>query len=79
MAARKKAQDKLPAHLIRDGRFQRCSICKMPFLAESERSLSADFESHVKRLHYPGQTSEDSSQAALRVVREATEDKLRFR
>jgi hypothetical protein len=75
MATRKKAEDKLPAHLIRDGRFQRCSVCKMPFLSESDRSLSDDFASHVKRLHYPGQTTQDSSQAALQVVREATEDK----
>ena len=73
MATKKKALDKLPAHLIRDGRFQRCSVCQMPFLSESDRSLSDDFASHVERLHQPGQTTEDANQAAFRVVKEATE------
>jgi hypothetical protein len=71
--AKKKAKDKLPPHLIPDGRFQRCSICKMPFHTESDRSLSEDFANHVKRLHQPGQTSEDFSQAAFRAVKEATD------
>ena len=37
--------------------------------------MSKAFVEHVLKAHQPGQTSEDSSQAALRVVREATEDK----
>jgi len=70
--AKDKAKEKLPPHLVPDGRFQRCSVCKMPFLTESDRSLSADFANHVERLHEPGQTTEDVNQAAARVVREAT-------
>ena len=64
--AKEKAKENLPARLIPDGRFQRCSICKMPFLTESERSLPEDFANHVKRLHEPGQTPEVSSQAAIK-------------
>jgi hypothetical protein len=30
-------------------------------------------ENHVEKQHSPGQTSEDFSQAAARIVREATE------
>jgi DNA-binding helix-hairpin-helix protein with protein kinase domain len=71
--AKEKAKDKLPPHLIPDGRYQRCSVCKMPFLADSDRSLSEDFANHVQRLHKPGQTAEDVNQAAARIVREATE------
>jgi hypothetical protein len=75
MATKKKAQDKLRLHLIRDGRFQRCSICKMPFLSESDRSLPEDFASHVKRLHQPDETSEDLKQAAAVIVRDDTDDR----
>jgi len=70
--AKEKTKDKLPPHLIHDGRFQRCSVCKMQFLTESDRSLSADFANHVESLHKPGQTTEDVNQAAARVVRETT-------
>jgi hypothetical protein len=47
----------------------------MPFPPDAAPSLDEAFRTHVVKAHWPGQTSEDSSQAALRVVREATEDK----
>jgi hypothetical protein len=59
-----KLKETFPASLIPDGRFQRCSICKTPFLAESDRSLSDDFANHVKRLHQPGQTPDDGNRVA---------------
>jgi hypothetical protein len=71
--AKRKRPDKLAPHLIRDGRFQRCSICKTSFLAESDRSLPEDFANHVKRLHQPDQTSEDVNQATFRVITEAAD------
>jgi cytochrome c-type biogenesis protein CcmH/NrfF len=70
--AKKKAKENLPARLISDGRFQRCSVCHTSFLTESERSLSDDFANHVRRLHQPGQTAEDVNQAAAPVVGEST-------
>jgi hypothetical protein len=51
----------------------RCSICKMPFPPDAPPSQDEAFAEHVRRAHRPGQTSEDFSQAAFRVVREATE------
>jgi adenylosuccinate lyase len=70
--AKEKAKEKLPARLIPDGRFQRCSVCQMPFLTELDRSLPEDFANHVKRLHHLGQTSEDVNQTAARIVRTTT-------
>jgi 20S proteasome alpha/beta subunit len=35
--------------------------------------MSVAFEEHLLKAHKPGQTSEDASQAAVRIVREATE------
>jgi hypothetical protein len=63
------------SHLIRDGNFQRCSVCGYPFPADVRPSMSVAFAEHLLKAHQPGQTTEDSTQAALRVVREATEDK----
>jgi hypothetical protein len=62
-------------HLIRDGNLQRCSVCGYPFPADVHPSMSVVFSEHLLKAHQPGQTTEDSSQAALRVVREATENK----
>jgi len=70
----KKVKYSAPAHLISDGRFQRCSVCKVPFLTVSDRSFAEDFANHVKRLHQPGQTSEDVNQAAARIVGETTQN-----
>ena len=39
------------------------------------KSIDAAFADHLRTAHRPGQTSEDFSQAAARVVREATENK----
>lgn len=66
---------KLAPHLISVGvSLKRCSICGHPFSLD-EPDMESAFAEHVRKAHRPGQTSEDSSQAALRVVREATEDK----
>ena len=54
---------------------RRCSVCKMPFPPDAKPSVPEAFAQHLINVHKPGQTSEDSSQAALRVVREATENK----
>jgi len=62
-------------HLIRDGNLERCSVCGYPFPADVRPSMSVAFAEHLLKAHQPGQTTEDSSQAALRVVREATENK----
>jgi hypothetical protein len=35
--------------------------------------MSVAFSDHLSKAHRPGQTSEDFSQAAVRVVKEATE------
>ncbi len=61
--------------LIRDGNLERCSVCGYPFPADVHPSMSVAFAEHLLKAHQPGQTTEDSSQAALRVVREATENK----
>jgi hypothetical protein len=47
----------------------------MPFPPDEPSLRDEAFAKHVRKAHRPGQTSEDFSQAALRVVREATEDK----
>src|SRR5271167_4986969 len=62
-------------HLIRDGNLQRCSVCGYPFPTDVHPSMSVAFAEHLLKAHQPGQTTEDSSQAALRIVREATENK----
>jgi hypothetical protein len=62
-------------HLIDDGHVFRCSVCGYPFQHDAQPSLSSVFAQHLLKAHQPGQTTEDSSQAALRVVREATENK----
>lgn len=62
-------------HLIRDGNAERCSVCGYPFPADVHPSMSVAFAEHLRKAHQLGQTTEDSSQAALRVVREATENK----
>jgi hypothetical protein len=64
-----------PPHLIDYQGARRCSVCKMPFPPDAKPSRDEAFAAHVVKAHSPGQTSEDFSQAALRVVREATEDK----
>ena len=61
--------------LIRVGNLYRCSVCGYPFPKDVRPSLSVAFAEHLLKAHQPGQTTEDSSQAALRVVREATENK----
>jgi hypothetical protein len=47
----------------------------MPIPADAQPSQDEAFAEHVVKAHRPGQTTEDASLAALRVVREATEDK----
>jgi hypothetical protein len=66
---------KLPPHWTSSGNVKRCSVCGYPFPPEVWPSIDAAFSEHLRKAHKPGQTSEDFSQAALRVVREATEDK----
>jgi hypothetical protein len=62
-------------HLVIDGKIKRCSVCGMPFSQDHEDSLAETFKEHVQSFHNPGQTKEDASQAAARVVKEATEDR----
>jgi hypothetical protein len=71
--AKQKAKDKLPAHLIRDGRFQRCSICTTPFLSESDRSLSDDFANHVNRLHSAEPPAEEVKRPRARIVKQTVD------
>jgi hypothetical protein len=68
------AHKRIPPHLVDYQGAQRCSICKMPFPPDSKPSVDKAFVEQVKA-HRPGQSTEDSSQAALRVVRGATENK----
>ena len=65
---------KLPPHLIDYMGAKRCSICKMPFPSDVQPALDKAFAEHVKTNHRPGQTMEDISQTAFRVMREATKD-----
>ena len=58
--------------LIPDGNLKRCSVCGYPFAADVHPSMSVAFAEHLLKAHQPGQTSEDVSQAATRIVREAT-------
>jgi hypothetical protein len=64
----------LPPHWVLAGQVKRCSVCGYPFPAETI-SIDKAFKEHMRKAHQPGQTSEDSTQAALRIVREATENK----
>ncbi len=69
--------DKTPRspHLVSAGvTLKRCSVCGHPF-SPDEPDMDRAFADHIRKAHQPGQTTEDSSQAALRVVREATENK----
>src|SRR5208337_810073 len=59
-------------HLITDGNLKRCSVCGYPFQPDVQPSVSVAFADHLSRAHKPGQTNEDFSQAAARIVREAT-------
>jgi hypothetical protein len=59
--------------LVPDGDLKRCSVCGYPFSSDVKPSLDVAFADHLRKTHKPGQTTEDASQAALRVVREATE------
>jgi hypothetical protein len=47
----------------------------MPFTGTDKKSLSKAFSEHVRSTHKAGQKKEDMSQAAARIVREATENK----
>ena len=69
------AKQEVPPHLVPDGKLERCSVCGYPFPTDVRPSMSVAFAEHLLKAHRPGQTTEDSSQAALRVVREATENK----
>jgi hypothetical protein len=66
-------EETFPPQLIADGNLKRCSVCGCPFPAEVHPSISVAFAEHLLKAHKPGQTSEDASQAAVRMVREATE------
>jgi hypothetical protein len=70
MAPRKQ----LSPHLIELDGVKRCSVCKHPFESNVKLSLSLAFRKHVATAHKPGQTTEDFSQAAVRIGREATEN-----
>lgn len=61
--------------LIKFYNAMRCSFCMMPFPADAKPSMSVVFAEHLRKAHQPGQMTEDSSQTALRVVGEATENK----
>ena len=52
---------------------KRCSICKKPFLPDVKPSPYVAFAEHALKAHQPDQTSKDFSQAAARIVREATD------
>jgi hypothetical protein len=60
-------------NLIDDGGVMRCSVCKFPFDSDVKPSLTVAFTEHLFKAHKPGQTSEEVSQDAARIVREATE------
>ncbi len=67
------ARKRIQPYLIDYQGAQRCSICKMPFPPDALPSQDEAFAEHVRRAHRPGQTTEDFSQAAVRIVREATD------
>ena len=70
MAKKHRAQP----HLVSTGKRYRCSVCGYPFPADVHPSPSVAFAQHLLKAHQPVQTTEGSSQAAPRVVREATEN-----
>jgi hypothetical protein len=47
--------------LIADGNLQRCSVCRYPFPADVQPSMSVAFAEHLMKAHQPGQTSEDKN------------------
>lgn len=60
---------KLPPHWTANGGVKRCSVCGYPFLADVHPSIDAAFAEHLRKVHKPGQTTEDVNQAAARIVR----------
>jgi len=68
-------KSKGPPHLIGDGTLKRCSVCRYPFLPDVQPTVDEAFAKHIRFAHKQGQTREDASQAAARIVREATENK----
>jgi hypothetical protein len=60
-------------YLIPDGKLKRCSVCGFPFPEDAKPSMSVAFAEHLMKVHQSGQTSEDFSQAPVRVVRESPE------
>ena len=55
---------KLPPHFIADGDGKRCSVCGYPFPANVMASIDTAFAEHLRKVHKPGQTSEDFNQSA---------------
>ncbi len=70
----KSREDAKLQHLIPDGDLKRCSVCGYPFPPDVKPSVDVAFLEHLRTAHKPGQTTEDVSQAAFRIVREATKD-----
>ena len=68
-------KSKVPPELIDDGALKRCSVCQYPFLPDVQPTVNEAFAKHLRIAHKPGQTREDPSQAAARIVREATASK----
>jgi len=62
-------KSKGPAHLVGDGTLKRCSVCQYPFLPDAQPTVNEAFAMHLCMAHKPGQTREDASQAAQRIVR----------
>ena len=52
--AREKRIASLP-HLIPDGRFQRCSVCRYTFSPDVKPSLQAAFVEHLSKAHRANQ------------------------
>ena len=62
-------KSKGPVHLVGDGTLKRCSVCQYPFLPDVQPTVNEAFAKHLRIAHKPGQTREDASQAAERIVR----------
>ena len=71
----RKSEKSLPPHWVLDGYAKRCSICGYPLQVRIGQSADGAFAEHLRKAHEPGQRTEDLSQAALRIVREAGENK----
>jgi hypothetical protein len=56
-------EETFPPQLIADGTLKRWSVCGYSFAAAVHPSMSAAFAEHLLKVHQPGQTSEDASQA----------------